>query len=71
MRITSPLLNCQLPTYSPNGMRLACVTRLSSTRSVIRTMTARGLIVRSLYTRSTTPSQPVWGGPALVAYTAS
>lgn len=71
VQITGTSLNCQQPAYSPNGLRLACVTRLTGTRTIIRTMTARGLTVRTLSTQGTTPAQPVWANNTRVTYTAN
>jgi Tol biopolymer transport system component len=70
-QVTPTKMNCQQPAYSANGTRLACVTRLTSTRSIIRTMTSRGLNVRTLFTRSIAPSQPVWANNTRVTYTAN
>lgn len=70
VRITNPLLNCQQPAFSPNGARLACVTRLSSTRSIVRTLTAKGLGLRNLLIPVIAgPTQPAWANDRVVAYT--
>jgi len=69
-RITAPLLNCRQPAYSPGGLRLACVTSLSSTTSIIRTMAPNGTGVKTLPTTSTNPTQPVWGGATVIGFTA-
>lgn len=67
--ITSRAMNCQQPAFSPSGNRLACVTRTSATRSIIRVMTARGTGARVLGIRSPLPLEPVWGSDVLLAYT--
>jgi Tol biopolymer transport system component len=68
VRVTSPTLNCQQPAYSPTGGAIACITR-TATRNYLRTMTARGLRVRTLGVVRTLPSQPVWANTLVVAFT--
>ena len=68
-RITSSTLNCQQPAFSPSGGRLACVTRVTATRSVVRVMTARGTSARVLAIGSPLPLEPTWASETTVAYT--
>jgi hypothetical protein len=67
--MTSSKLNCQQPAFSPSGGRLACVTRISATRSVIRVMTARGTSARVLRIGSPMPLEPTWLNETTLAYT--
>lgn len=67
--MTSSTLNCQQPAFSPSGGRLACVTRLSATRSVIRVMTARGTSARVLRIGSPLPLEPTWANETTLTYT--
>lgn len=68
VRVTSPTLNCQQPAYSPKGTSIACITR-TTTRNYLRTMTAKGTLVRTLGVVRTLPSQPVWANNLVVAFT--
>ena len=69
-RITALSLNCRQPAYSPGGLRLACVTSLTSTTSIIRTMAANGTGVKTLPSTSASRTEPVWGSATVVAFTA-
>jgi hypothetical protein len=68
VRVTSPTLNCQQPAYSPRASSIACITR-TLTKNYLRTMTARGTLVRTLPVVRTLPSQPVWANNLVVTFT--